>query len=86
MNKKHYPATARYLHTTRLVMAAHNHGAKVHFNWFINEDEQLIRYGVVTQAALLRDLTLWESLVASTFLQRPFSVKIENDEVMEANR
>jgi hypothetical protein len=33
-----------------------------------------IRYGIIELADLLRDLETWETLLTSTFMQRPFDI------------
>jgi len=44
-----------------------------------------LRYGIVEYSDMLRDLKYWESLVSSSFMQRPHTVLTEtNDEIKSA--
>ena len=39
-----------------------------------------LRYGIVAYNDMVRDLSLWESLVSSTFMMRPHKVLTEQDD------
>lgn len=46
-----------------------------------------LRYGIVEFADMVRDLKYWETLVASSFMQRPHEILTEGettDQIMEA--
>ena len=47
------------------------------------EEEIKIRYGIVDQRDLMRDLKYWETLCISSVMQRPHKILVENDEIME---
>jgi len=47
------------------------------------DEEIKIRYGIVDQKDLMRDLKYWETLCISSVMQRPHFLLEANDEVME---
>ncbi len=67
-------------------------GAKVHFNQKTIEDpvwesmtenkqkEVSLRYGVVEYSELVKDLQTWETLLGSSFMQRPHQVLVQAEE------
>ncbi|MEW5305556.1 MAG: hypothetical protein WDW36_008089 [Sanguina aurantia] len=60
-------------------------GVGVHFNTLVQLDEQtLIKYGVVSTAALLADLTTWQHLYISGRLHKPVSTIVGCPEVHAA--
>ena len=74
-------------------------GARVHFNYKILNDPTLLqltngaqsqislRYGVVQYEDMVRDLKYWETLLSSSFMQRPHEILTEtklSDEFLEA--
>jgi len=83
----------------KIVTFFQNKGARVHFNHTSLEcptltklnkgDKSMInlRYGIVEFDDMVRDLKYWETLLASSFMQRPHEVLTEGqttDEMMEA--
>ena len=74
---------ARFTHL-KIVNAIQSYGARMHFNEMdaerVTEDtdgsvkEIKIRYGIIEVEDLKRDLENWETLLASSFMQRPFEV------------
>ena len=82
-NKSHYSMAARLM-KGRVVTFFQNYGAKVHFNQMTNEEGQIIRYGIVEMQDLKHDLQYWETLVVSSFLQRPVSILKDHEIVREA--
>jgi hypothetical protein len=79
-NKKHYPLISKYT-SYKLVTYFQKKGAKIHFNNFTNPEGNLLRYGVVSWEDFLKDLDLWKTLTVSTYMQKPFDVIIDNQEV-----
>jgi len=63
----------------------------VHFNHTALEDQSLekladgsyrkvnIRYGIIELDDMLRDLETWETLLVSSFMQRPYEILIQKD-------
>lgn len=83
-NKTDYTYLARMTHGLPVTFFQ-TKGARVHFNHTQLElpqsKEQIkIRYGVVEYADMLRDMRNWETMVPSTFMQRPHEVLICADE------
>ena len=104
MNKNHYTYMAQFTQC-RVVNYFQEHGAKAHFNYMTIKDQDLInklvgkdfeqrdriqiRYGVIALDDMLRDLQHWETLLVSSFMQRPFEIieegtKEVSDQVLEA--
>jgi hypothetical protein len=84
MNKNHYTYMARMTHG-KVVYLAQERAARIHFNHMSLKDmaeltdeahdpDKLVnfRYGVIELEDMLRDLQHWETLMVSTFMQRPF--------------
>ena len=84
-NKSHYSMAARLM-KGRVVTSLQNHGAKVHFNQMTNDEGQIIRYGVVEMQDLKHDLLYWETLVVSSFMQRPVTILKDDEEIQEAQK
>lgn len=65
-------------------------GARVHFNETRGQGDKKVRfrYGIVEYADVVRDLQCWETLMTSSFMQRPHTIlKIDeeiSDELAEA--
>jgi hypothetical protein len=76
---------ARFTHG-KVVNFAQKYAARVHFNYTALEDQTLprlpdgqfqkvnIRYGIIELDDMLRDLETWETLLVSSFMQRPFEI------------
>lgn len=83
-NYRDYTYMARFTHG-KAVTFFQTKGARVHFNFttlLLPESNQSIkiRYGIVELEDLLRDLKTWETLLPSTFMQRPHTVlKLDQD-------
>ena len=88
-NKEHY---TYFVRSTRglAVHKIQDFGANIHFNNITLKDNEhikemsngeqtqaQIRYGVIAIDDMLRDLKLWETLLTSSFMQRPHEVLIE---------
>ena len=85
-NKDHYTFFARST-KYKVVHKIQEFGARMHFNTTTLQNAELvkdlsdgeqdsikIRYGVIELDDLLRDLKLWETLLTSSFMQRPHEV------------
>lgn len=101
VNKTDYSLIAR-LTKGYAVTYFQTKGAKVHFNFKefypLVENPDLpreqwkqtpiqLRYGIVEYSDMIRDLRTWETLLTSTFMQRPFnqiSADKMTDEFVEA--
>lgn len=87
LNREDYTYMAR-LSKGRVVTYFQTKGAKVHFNHKTIEDPMLseltegkqkeisLRYGIVEYGDLIRDLRHWETLLCSSFMQRPHEILI----------
>ena len=73
INKSHYTVAAR-MHHGAVASELQRFGGNVHYNKFIDEEGNLIRYGVIQTSKLEKDLTLWESLIVSSYMQKPYTV------------
>lgn len=90
MNRQDYTVSAR-LTKAKLIHYFQNRGAKVHFNIkaYKHQTEDgrdtttFIRYGIVDEKDLLRDLKYWETLCTSSFMQRPHLILNPSDQVRE---
>ena len=85
MNKHHY---TYFVRSTRgkVVHKIQQMGARMHFNHMeidngyvkeISNGDQsniMLRYGVINMDDMLRDLQYWETLLTSSFMQRPHEV------------
>ena len=91
MNKSHYTYFARST-SGKIVQAFHKVGARMHFNHIELEKnsfvEQLnggkecktkLRYGVINMDDLMRDLEHWETLLSSSFMQRPHETLVKGN-------
>lgn len=90
-NKDHYTYFARTV-GGRAIHKMQEYGARIHFNEFktdvraavnLSEDDESmsngslkIRYGVIELDDMLRDLQHWETLLTSSFMQRPHETLI----------
>lgn len=87
INKKDYSLAAR-LTKAKIVNFFQHRGAKVHFNMreHVSEtgEKTNIRYGVVEEQDLVRDLKFWETLCVSSILMRPHEIFQQNDAIAEA--
>jgi len=87
-NKTHY---TYFVRSTRgkVVHYIQEYGARMHFNHMkLSNIEQIkqmsngetcsldVRYGVISLDDMLRDLQHWETLLSSSFMQRPHEVLI----------
>lgn len=90
-NKTDYTYLARMTHGLPVTFFQ-TRGARVHFNHTTlslpDSKEQIkIRYGVVEYADMIRDMQHWETMVTSTFMQRPFEELVcADDQVKEEIR
>ena len=89
MNKSHYTYFARSTHGLAINFIQ-EYGARIHFNEFRTEGKEVlqlgaseppspalkIRYGVMELGDMLRDLQHWETLLTSSFMQRPHETLI----------
>lgn len=101
MNKTHYTYFVRSTHG-RIVHKMQNIGARMHFNIIRldNNDEIKVmsdgeeqsvkmRYGIISLDDMLRDLQHWETLLSSSFMQRPYEELEQGqryDEVQDKQR
>ena len=89
-NKKHYTLLARST-GGKVVHGIQRIGARMHFNHISLENEWCkvnsggkcdklhLRYGVINTNDLLRDLEHWETLLTSSFMQRPHDILIKGN-------
>ena len=98
VNGKDYTYLAR-MTKGKIVTYFQKKGARVHFNHASLEcptfnkitkgEKNMInlRYGIVEYEDMVRDLKYWETLLASSFMQRPHDILTEGkttDEMLEA--
>lgn len=98
LNRNDYTYMARLTHG-KVVTFFQDKGARVHFNYKVFNDPALqhltngsksqisLRYGIVQYDDMIRDLKYWETLLSSSFMQRPHEILTENklpDELIEA--
>ena len=95
MNKSDYTYMARFT-KRKVVHMAQARAARIHFNSKTmpevytdsegNHKDIKVRYGIIEIDDVLRDLHYWETLMVSSFMQRPFQVLDKGqffDEVLE---
>lgn len=81
MNGKHYTIAARLF--KKLPARFQKFGTKIHFNWIKTEEGENLRYGVIRKKDLINDLDHWETLATASFMQRPHTVLVNDDQVQE---
>lgn len=69
-NGEHYSFLARLGHK-RVAWLADMLGAGIHFNTLVHLGGGLIKYGVVSTASVLRDLSAWDRLYVAGRLHKP---------------
>lgn len=80
VNRQHYSCIAA-LGPSAVTTVANNIGVGVYFNTMVPWQGKLVKYGVVGTAALIRDLTKWESLYYAGRLHKPV-VQLRSDETL----
>lgn len=80
MNKSHYSFIAR-LTKTRIVSLIQRYGARIHRNHFKTEAGEDIQYWIIDQKDLISDLSNWETMAASSFMQLPNKVLIDDPKI-----
>ena len=85
MNKKHYSYFARSS-PRKLLYRTQTMCARMHFNHIeldiesqekdgqVAQSKCKIRYGIINLDDMIRDLQHWETLLTSSFMQRPYEV------------
>jgi hypothetical protein len=85
LNKAHYPYTGR-IFKEKFIAFFSKYGARVHFNTFKLEGGNSLTYGVIKKQDLLQDLRLWETLLCSSFMMRPYEQLKADPDVEMAQR
>ena len=85
LNKSHYTYLAR-LRKGYLTSFFQSFGGGIHYNYYTDECNNLIKYGVIQTSRLKKDLMLWESLLVSSYMHKPFTVLKESKEINECQK
>ena len=85
-NPVHYGRLSRAVGGRNTVALADSVGLGVHFNPYVKVGAQLCKYGIVSKASLLRDLTEWENIYLAGRLHKPVRTLVESEEVAGAVR
>ena len=77
-NKSDYPLISKLL-KTKLINFSQKRGARIHYNTYKNEDNQLVRYSIIDWKDFENDMLHWKHLTASVFMQKPIKEIINED-------
>lgn len=81
MNPKHYAQPLRFFGHKIITNVQEGSGAKIFYNTLVKiNDDQLIKYGVISEVSLVEDLLDWNDLYLAGRLHKPVKVLIEPDE------
>lgn len=80
MNRSHYSGIMRLARVDRIVDVMQNYGASVYYNTNIPMLDRNIKYGVITEECLVRDLTKWDKLYVAGRLHKPVHIAHHNFE------
>ncbi|XP_065834250.1 phosphatidate cytidylyltransferase, mitochondrial-like [Oscarella lobularis] len=83
-NARHYSCLKRFGHET-VAAVQERYGAGVYYNTLVSHREsgRLIKYGVISVGALLRDLTDWDTLYISGRLHKPVRVLVGGSDAIK---
>ncbi|XP_066581332.1 phosphatidate cytidylyltransferase, mitochondrial [Prorops nasuta] len=80
-NPKHYAWTLKFLGHKAISHVQENWGANIYYNTLITmPNQQKIKYGVISDAALVEDLLDWNNLYLAGRLHKPIKVLVEPEE------
>lgn len=83
-NPKHYAQPLRFLGHKVIANVQERSGANVYYNTLIRtSQDQLIKYGVVSEVSLTIDLLDWNHLYLAGRLHKPVQVLVEPDETSQ---
>jgi len=83
-NISHYSMLARL--GPSVVTRVQEYGAGIYYNPFVNINGQIIKYGVISHAALCKDLQEWCTFYVSGRMQKPVVICQEDDAAMTCNK
>ena len=79
-NRSHYSLAARAT-KTKVISVIQDRGARIHRNTFKTASGELAQYWIVDYKDLIMDLWQWETLAASSFMQLPNKILLQNNSV-----
>jgi len=80
-NLKHYAQPLRYLGPKAITNVQEGSGAKIFYNTLVRTNQdQLIKYGVISEVSLVEDLLDWNNLYLAGRLHKPVKILTEPDE------
>ncbi|XP_028680262.2 phosphatidate cytidylyltransferase, mitochondrial isoform X1 [Erpetoichthys calabaricus] len=77
-NRQHY-SFVRFMGPSLISRIQNSHGAEVYYNTLVPYDGRMIKYGVISTAALIEDLLHWKTLYVAGRLHKPVKILIQNE-------
>lgn len=81
---QHYPWLTRYLPPGTLSWVNDHLGAGITFHPYVTLESMKLKYGIISEETLIRDLTQWDTFYVSGRLQKPTIVLRPHQEILTA--
>lgn len=78
-NRAHY-SFLRHLGPKHISSIQRDYGAGVYYNTLVPAEDRVIKYGVISTAALIDDLLHWKTLYIAGRLHKPVQILLQNED------